>query len=114
MQNIGQENPARQKPAGDAGRPEKPEIPAEFKAESIEKLDQAALIRILGEPAPNPPRYSGKRSPASAWRSSARRNRCRRWRRCWATIGFRTTLVTRWSRYRILPPTRRCARRCPS
>jgi hypothetical protein len=54
MRNIGQEDPAKQKPAGDTGRPEKPEIPAEFKAESIEKLDQAALIRILGEPGSEP------------------------------------------------------------
>ena len=54
MRNIGQDNPARQKPAGASGRREKPEIPAEFKAESIEKLDQAALLRILGEPGSEP------------------------------------------------------------
>ena len=54
MRNIGQENPTAQKPAGSTGRREKPEIPAEFRAESIEKLDQAALIRILGEPGSDP------------------------------------------------------------
>ena len=54
MRNIGQDNPAGQKPAGASGRREKPEIPAEFKAESIEKLDQAALLRILGEPGSEP------------------------------------------------------------
>jgi HEAT repeat protein len=54
MRNIGQDNPGGQKPAEASGRREKPEIPAEFKAESIEKLDQAALIRILGEPGSEP------------------------------------------------------------
>jgi hypothetical protein len=54
MRNIGQDNPAGQKPAGDTGRREQPEIPAEFKAESIEKLDQAALLPILGEPGSEP------------------------------------------------------------
>jgi hypothetical protein len=51
MRNIEQVSPAGQK--RDSGG-EKPEIPAEFKAESIEKLDQAALIRILGEPGSEP------------------------------------------------------------
>jgi hypothetical protein len=54
MQNNGQENPAGQKPAGDAGRRLKPQIPSEFRAEPIERLDQAALIRILGEPGSEP------------------------------------------------------------
>ena len=54
MRNIGQDNPAGQKPAGASGRREKPEIPAEFKAESVEKLDQAALLRILREPGSEP------------------------------------------------------------
>jgi len=54
MRNIGQENPTAQKPAGGTARREKPAIPAEFKAEPIEKLDQAALIRILGEPGSEP------------------------------------------------------------
>jgi len=54
MWNIGQETPAAQRPAAATGRREKPEIPAEFKSESIEKLDQAALIQILGEPGSEP------------------------------------------------------------
>jgi len=54
MQNNGQENPTGQKPASGAGRRAKPEIPAEFRAEPIERLDQTALIRILGEPGSEP------------------------------------------------------------
>jgi HEAT repeat protein len=49
MQNVKQENPGGQKPADGDGRRVKPEIPAEFKAEPVEKLDQVALMRILGE-----------------------------------------------------------------
>jgi HEAT repeat protein len=49
MQSTGQA-----KPAAGAARRGKPEIPAEFKAEPIEKLDQAALIRILEEPGSEP------------------------------------------------------------
>ncbi len=54
MRNIGQGNPTGQRPAAGTGRREKPEIPAEFRAEPIEKLDQAALIRILGESGSEP------------------------------------------------------------
>jgi HEAT repeat protein len=54
MQNTGQAKPAGQGPVGGAARRAKPEIPAEFKAEPIEKLDQTALIRILGEPGSEP------------------------------------------------------------
>jgi hypothetical protein len=54
MQNTGQTNPTAQRPAGGPARRAKPEIPAEFKAEPIEKLDQSALIRILGEPGSEP------------------------------------------------------------
>jgi HEAT repeat protein len=49
MQSTGQA-----KPAGGAARRGKPEIPAEFKAEPIEKLDQAALLRIVAEPGSEP------------------------------------------------------------
>lgn len=55
MQNTGQTNPPGQaRAAGGAARRGKPEIPAEFKAEPIEKLDQAALIGILQEPGSEP------------------------------------------------------------
>ena len=54
MRKIEQESPARQKPDGAGSRREKPEIPAEFQAEPIEKLDQAALTRILEEPGSEP------------------------------------------------------------
>jgi len=54
MQNTGQENPTGKKPASSAGGRVKPEIPAEFKAELIEKLDQTALIRILAEHGSEP------------------------------------------------------------
>lgn len=54
MQNTGQAKPAGQGPAAGAARRGKPEIPAEFKAEPIEKLDQTALIRILEEPGSEP------------------------------------------------------------
>jgi hypothetical protein len=54
MRNIGQETSAAQKPAAATSRREKPAIPAEFKAEAIEKLDEAALIRILGEGGSEP------------------------------------------------------------
>jgi len=54
MQNTGQANPAGQRPAGGAPRRAKPEIPAEFMAEPIEKLDQTALIGILKEPGSEP------------------------------------------------------------
>lgn len=54
MRNIGQEKRSEQKPAPSSGRRTKPEIPPEFRSEPIEKLDQAALIRILGEPGSEP------------------------------------------------------------
>ncbi len=60
MRNIGQGNPTGQRPAGGAGRREKPEIPAEFRAESIEKLDPTALIQILAEPGSEPARVFRK------------------------------------------------------
>jgi HEAT repeat protein len=50
MKTTGQQKPDTQKPAATSGRKPKPEIPIEFKAEPIEKLDQAALVRILAEP----------------------------------------------------------------
>lgn len=54
MQNTAPTNPTGQRPAGGSTRRAKPEVPAQFKAEPIEKLDQAALIRILGEPGSEP------------------------------------------------------------
>jgi hypothetical protein len=51
------QNSAPAKPVGQAPtttRRAKPEIPAEFKAEPIEKLDQSALIQILGEAGSEP------------------------------------------------------------
>ena len=54
MQTTGQVKPTAQRPSGPATRRVKPAIPDEFKAEGIEKLDQPALIRILGEPGSEP------------------------------------------------------------
>ncbi len=54
MQNNKQENPSGQKPSTGDGRRVKPEIPAGFKAEPIEKLDQAALVAILRESGSDP------------------------------------------------------------
>jgi HEAT repeat protein len=54
MRNIGQQKPEEQKPAGAGGRRPKPDIPPEFRAEAIEKLDQAALLEILAAPGSEP------------------------------------------------------------
>jgi HEAT repeat protein len=51
MQNTSQQVPRPTQPAVRRGRPE---VPPEFKAEEIEKLDQAALIAILKEPGTEP------------------------------------------------------------
>ena len=51
MQNSAQKNTSAQRPA----RRPRPEIPPEFKAEPIEKLDEAALIAILKEPGSGDP-----------------------------------------------------------
>jgi HEAT repeat protein len=50
MMTIGRQNPDAQKPAAASTRKGKPEITPEFKAEPIEKLDQAGLVKILAEP----------------------------------------------------------------